>query len=96
MSCETVVTHEDAFIDLAFELGGVEGLTAAEVKQYIRYIADRRLTQLGLQPVYRLARNPLPWMEDMLNGLEHTNFFENRATEYSKAATTGTWEDAFD
>ncbi len=96
VSCETVVTHEDAFIDLAFELGGIEGLEAREVKQYIRYIADRRLMQLGLQPVYRLEKNPLPWMEEMLNGVEHTNFFENRATEYSKAATRGSWEEAFD
>jgi ribonucleoside-diphosphate reductase beta chain len=90
------VTHEDAFIDLAFELGGIEGLDAREVKQYIRYIADRRLMQLGLQPVYRIEKNPLPWMEEMLNGVEHANFFENRATEYSKAATRGTWEEAFE
>ena len=95
-ACETVVTHEDAFVELAFELGGIDGLTADEVKAYIRYIADRRLAQLGLQAIYRLERNPLCWMEEMLNGLEHTNFFENRATEYSKAATTGTWEQAFD
>ena len=96
VSCETVVTHEDAFIDLAFELGSIEGLEAREVKQYIRYIADRRLMQLGLQSVYRIEKNPLPWMEEMLNGVEHANFFENRATEYSKAATRGTWEEAFE
>jgi ribonucleoside-diphosphate reductase beta chain len=96
IACETIVTHEDAFIDLAFQLGGVQGLTAEDVKRYIRYIADRRLTQLGLQPIYRIDGNPLPWMDAMLNGVEHTNFFENRATEYSKAATTGTWEEAFD
>jgi ribonucleoside-diphosphate reductase beta chain len=95
-ACETIVTHEDAFIDLAFELGPVEGLEAAEVKRYIRYIADRRLSQLGLQPIYRTEKNPLPWLDAILNGVEHTNFFENRATEYSKAATRGTWEDAFD
>ena len=95
LACDTVVQHEDAFVDLAFELGGVEGLNAAEVKSYIRYIADRRLAQLGLQPLYRLDKNPLPWMEEMLNGVEHTNFFENRATEYSKAATQGAWEEAF-
>ena len=95
-ACETVVTHEDAFIDLAFELGGVQGLEAAEVKQYIRYIADRRLAQLDLQPIYRVEANPLPWLDAMLNGVEHTNFFENRATEYSRAATQGTWEEAFD
>jgi ribonucleoside-diphosphate reductase beta chain len=93
--CSTVVEHEDAFIDLAFELGAIEGLTAPEVKQYIRFIADRRLSQLGLQPIYRLAKNPLPWMDEMLNGIEHTNFFENRATEYSKAATRGTWDEVW-
>ena len=95
-ACETIVTHEDAFIDLAFEMGGVEGLDAPGVKAYIRYIADRRLGQLGLQPIYRMEANPLPWLDAMLNGVEHTNFFENRATEYSKAATRGSWENAFD
>ena len=93
--CETIIEHEDAFIDLAFEMGGVQGLEASEVKQYLRYIADRRLSQLGLQPIYRLEKNPLPWLDAMLNGMEHTNFFENRATEYSRAATRGTWEEAF-
>jgi|TARA_B110000263_G_scaffold92945_1_gene81286 ribonucleoside-diphosphate reductase beta chain len=96
VACETVLHHEDAFIDLAFEMGGIEGLEGREIKQYIRYIADRRLIQLGLQPVYRIEKNPLPWMEEMLNGVEHANFFENRATEYSKAATQGSWEDAFE
>ena len=96
VACETVLNHEDAFIDLEFEMGGIEGLEGREVKQYIRYIADRRLSQLGLQPVYRIDKNPLPWMEEMLNGVEHANFFENRATEYSKAATEGSWEEAFE
>lgn len=95
-SCDTIVHHEDAFIDLAFEMGAIEGLTAQEVKNYIRYIADRRLTQLGLQPIYKTEKNPLPWMDEMLNGMEHANFFEARATEYSKAATQGSWEEAFE
>ena len=93
--CATIVDHEDAFIDLAFELGAVEGLKAPDVKQYIRFIADRRLTQLGLNPLYHVDSNPLPWLDDMLNAVEHANFFENRSTEYSKASTTGTWEEAF-
>ncbi len=93
--CATIVDHEDAFIDLAFELGGVQGLDAAQTKQYIRFIADRRLQQLGLEPLYRIEKNPLPWLDEMLNAVEHTNFFENRATEYSKASTTGSWEEAF-
>jgi ribonucleoside-diphosphate reductase beta chain len=94
-TCETIVEHEDAFIDLAFEMGPIEGLTAQEVKTYIRYIADRRLGQLGLQPIFWIEGNPLPWLDTMLNAVEHTNFFENRATEYSKAATQGSWEEAF-
>lgn len=94
-ACQTVVEHEDAFIDLAFKMGDLEGLSAKEVKNYIRYIADRRLEQLHLKPIYHISENPLPWMDSMLNGIEHTNFFENRATEYSKAATQGTWEEAF-
>ena len=92
-----MVVMEDAFIDLAFEMGAVEGLSGQEVKDYIRYIANRRLLQLGLQPLYQehVDKNPLPWMDEMLNGVEHANFFENRATEYSKAATQGSWGDAF-
>ena len=94
-SCATIVSHEDAFIDLAFELGPVQGLDAAGVKQYIRYIADRRLVQLGLEPMFHVERNPLPWLDEMLNAVEHANFFENRSTEYSRASTTGSWEEAF-
>lgn len=97
--CRQIVELEDAFIDLAFEMGDIEGLNAQEVKQYIRYIADRRLMQLHLPLVYHIGHsakhNPLSWMDTMLNGIEHTNFFENRATEYSKAATRGTWDEAF-
>lgn len=95
VACRTIIKHEDAFIDLAFELGGVDGLTSDDVKGYIRYIADRRLLQMGLAPIYGSQENPLPWMDDMLNGVEHANFFESRATEYSKAATKGTWADVF-
>ncbi len=94
-SCKKIVTYEDAFIDLAFEMGGIEGLNPQQVKDYIRYIADRRLQQLNLEPIYGTTKNPLPWMDEMLNGAEHTNFFENRSTEYSKASTGGSWEDVF-
>jgi len=95
-ACATIITHEDAFIDLCFEMGAVEGMSAEDVKQYIRYIGDRRLEQLGLEPQYHIERNPLGWLDAMLNAVEHANFFENRATEYSKAATRGTWDDAFE
>ncbi len=95
VSCATIVDHEDSFIDLAFEFGAVEGLTAAEVKEYIRFIADRRLMQLGLNPLFHVEKNPLPWLDEMLNAVEHANFFEARSTEYSKSSTVGDWDDAW-
>jgi ribonucleoside-diphosphate reductase beta chain len=93
--CRTIVGFEDAFIDLAFEQGPIEGLEPQDVKNYIRYIGDRRLQQLNLEPIFHIEKNPLPWMDEMLNGAEHVNFFENRATEYSKASTQGSWEEVF-
>ena len=87
--CRDMVTLEDKFIDLAFEMGGVEGLESKQVKEYIRHIADRRLLQLGLKPNFKAKINPLPWLDWVLNGVEHANFFENRATEYTKANLTG-------
>ena len=67
----------------------------SEVKDYIRFIANRRLSQLGLEPIYKVEKNPLGWLDTMLNAVEHMNFFEGRATEYSKASTQGTWAEAF-
>ncbi len=84
-----MVELEDKFIDLAFEMGGIRGLKPEEVKKYIRYIADRRLLQLSLKPNYKIKDNPLSWLDWVLNGVEHTNFFENRATEYAKGSMTG-------
>jgi ribonucleoside-diphosphate reductase beta chain len=89
--CRTVVGMEDKFIDLAFEMGPVQGMTADDIKQYIRYIADWRLGQLGLPKIYGVTEHPIPWLTAILNGVEHANFFEARATEYSKAATKGDW-----
>ena len=94
-ACRIIVSHEDAFIDLAFEMGSLEGLTAEETKKYIRWIANRRLNQLGLETIYKVEKNPLTWLDTMLNAVEHMNFFEGRATEYSKASTKGSWTDAF-
>ena len=92
---EKMVELEDKFIDLSFETGAIEGLTAEEVKEYIRYIADRRLISMGLKGIFKRKKNPLPWVEEMINAPIHTNFFENRATDYAKAAHTGTWEDVW-
>ena len=53
------------------------------------------MVQLGLEPIYDVEKNPLTWLDTMLNAVEHMNFFEGRATEYSKASTQGNWTEAF-
>ena len=92
---EKMVSLEDMFISLAFRSGAITGLTEDEVKEYIRYIADRRLISLGLRGIFKRKKNPLPWVEEMINAPTHTNFFENRATDYAKGATKGDWNDVW-
>jgi glutaredoxin 3 len=85
----TAVTLEDKVIDLAFELGAMEGITQSEVKEYIRYIADRRLVNLGLKANWDISANPLPWLDWVLNGDSFKNFFEGRVTDYSADGMSG-------
>jgi glutaredoxin 3 len=85
----TAVTLEDKVIDLAFELGAMEGITKSEVKEYIRYIADRRLVNLGLKANWDISANPLPWLDWVLNGDSFKNFFEGRVTDYSADGMSG-------
>jgi len=88
-----MVNLEDAFIDLCFEHGDIEGLTADDIKQYIRYICNRRWNQLGYSgEVFEGATNPLKWLDWVINGKEHANFFESRPTEYSKGTVVDTEE----
>lgn len=94
---ELVVSQEDKFADLAFEGGAIEGLTPEELKHYIRYLCDFRLRNLGLKSIFKTGRkHPLPWLTALLSGPEHSNFFETRSTEYSKAATKGTWDQVWE
>ena len=92
---ERMVELEDKFIDLSFSMGGIDGLSSEDVKRYIRYIADRRLISLGLKGIFKVKKNPLPWVEEMINAPTHTNFFENRATDYAKGALSGDWGDVW-
>ena len=87
-ACRDMVKLEDQFLNLVFKQGDIEGLTQDDMNKYIRYIADRRLLQLGLKPNYKVSNNPLTWLDDVL-GVEHQNFFEGRATSYMKAGLRG-------
>jgi ribonucleoside-diphosphate reductase beta chain len=91
-----VVKLEDKFIDLAYDGSEeIDELSKVDVKQYIRHIADRRLLQLGLKPNFKVKDNPLPWLDWVLNAPDHTNFFENRVTEYEVGSLKGTWGDVY-
>ena len=92
---EKMVELEDKFIDLAFAMGDMQDLTPEDVKKYIRYIADRRLISLGLKGIFKVKKNPLPWVEEMINAPTHTNFFENRSTDYARGALSGNWGDVW-
>lgn len=90
-ACVTMVEMEDAFIDTCFEMGAVRGLEAQDVKNYVRWIADTRLGDLGLDPEFHIKDNPLPWLEMMLTSEAHVNFFEQKPTEYAKGIVDDDW-----
>lgn len=80
---------EFKFIDLVFEMGGAEGLTAKEMKDYISYLCEFREYQLELRSMKDVGKNPLEWMEWVLSGSKHGNFFEKKITEYSHGGLPG-------
>lgn len=61
---------------------GVLGLNASMFKEYLRFIANRRCQQIGLDALYPGATNPFPWMSEMIDLKKEKNFFESRVTEY--------------
>lgn len=80
---------EFKFIDLVFEMGGAEGLTANEMKGYISYLCEFREYQLELRSMKDVGKNPLEWMEWVLSGSKHGNFFEKKITDYSHGGLPG-------
>jgi len=73
----------------------IRGLKSSDLKQYIKYIVDRRLISLGLKGIHGVKNNALPWIDEMIASQNHENFFESRATSYAKGALKGTWNDVW-
>lgn len=94
-AAERIVSLEDRFIDVCFSNAKIEGLCKEEVKEYIRYVTDMRLEGIRLKGVFHQKKHSLHWLTEILNSVEHVNFFENRATEYAKSSTEGKWSDIF-
>ena len=93
--CREVVELEFAFVDLAYDMGGCDFLDKQDVKDYIKYIGDRRCIELGVKPVFDQRVNPLPWVFSEVGSTEHTNFFEARPTTYTKGGVTDDWDQVF-
>ena len=70
---------------------GVLGLNASMFKSYLRFIANRRCQQIGLEPLYAQEENPFPWMAEMIDLKKERNFFETRVIEYQTGGALN-WE----
>jgi ribonucleoside-diphosphate reductase beta chain len=70
---------------------GVLGMNAAMMEEYLHFIANRRLSQLGLPEQYPGAQNPFPWMSEIMDLRKEKNFFETRVIEYQTGGAL-TWD----
>ena len=70
---------------------GVLGMNAPMFKEYLRFVANRRCQQIGLDLLFAGASNPFPWMAEMIDLKKEKNFFETRVTEYQVGGTLS-WE----
>ena len=61
---------------------GVLGMNAKQMEEYLQFIANRRLVQIGLEPEFAGVTNPFPWMSEIMDLRKEKNFFETRVTEY--------------
>lgn len=77
------VESENKYLDLVYEAGDQEGFTKAEAKENILYLSELRLFQMGLITLVEVRKNPAPWMEWLVTGAKHDNFFEKKVTDYS-------------
>jgi ribonucleoside-diphosphate reductase beta chain len=92
------ITLEDAFIDKTFELGDPEGMTASDLKVFIRHRANTKLEDLGLKKNWKnldkAALERMSWFDILSAGVSHSDFFASRVTDYSKGSVdfSGVWD----
>ena len=71
--------------------GGILGMNAESMSDYLKFIANRRLTQIGLEEEFPNATNPFPWMSEIMDLRKEKNFFETRVIEYQTGGAL-TWD----
>jgi len=94
-ACHISVDLEFNFIDKAFEMGNIEGLSKEQLKNYIKARANDKMKELGYQPVYNdldpALLKQMEWFGHLTSGVEHQDFFAQRSSSYSKS--TADWSD---
>jgi ribonucleoside-diphosphate reductase beta chain len=88
---QQMVQLEFNFIDMAFSKsdGGaitLDWINKEDVKKFVEYTANRRLMQLGLEPIFETRTNPFLWFDYLISAVEHANFFEQRGSDYQKVS----------
>ena len=83
------VEAEKKFLELIYEMGDQQDLTLEKSSDFIEYLGELRLFQLGQISLEDVRENPLEWMDYILSGSTHTNFFENRVVDYSHSGLDG-------
>lgn len=95
-TAELMTELELDYIDYVYgQKTSFRNLHINDLKQYIKYIVDRRLIGLGMKPIHGVKINPLPWVDVMIASQNHENFFETRATSYARGALTGSFADVW-
>jgi ribonucleoside-diphosphate reductase beta chain len=94
-ACNLSVKLEYDFIDKAFEMGDIEGLTKEQLKNFIKARANDKMVELGYNPIYNdidpSLLKQMEWFGHLTSGRTHQDFFANRVTDYSKS--TADWSD---
>jgi len=94
-ACNMSIQLEFNFIEKAFEMGDIEGLTQEQLKNFIKERANQKLTELGFHPLYEDINsdllNQMSWFGSLTSGVEQQDFFAGRSTSYS--ISTSDWSD---
>lgn len=80
---EAYVNAENNYLDLVYSVGNQEDFTKQQAKENILYLSELRMYQMGLISATEVRKNPAPWMEWLVSGAKHDNFFEKKVTDYS-------------
>ena len=91
-TARTVIDLNDNFIDLCFAIHQPKKLSKQDLKNYIRFVCDYRMQQMGLKAQFGIEKNPLPFIEDITGDGVLGNFFEVTITAYSKDSLVGEWK----